>query len=277
MAAQGSSNAQDAQPSSPPDAAFHDAAEAPSSPTSPRFISSNPFRRSSGSFTGVNVLARLKSVPSFRKDLPAGSSADAAASTSAAPPRPSIGRRISSRTSRKSIDPNAPGLDLAELSKPNGKFRSGIKWEPQQTPEPFMEVSDSTATERELSATRQAQAALASGSTAAAQAHAQSRGLGQPIFNNTRTVGSSSSSSFPPTSSSSSSPSKDLSQLPTVSQTMTALGNSGVNPEILGGDAVTTTATSTKEEPSAPKEEVSTKDTIPSDATNESPNTKTAP
>ncbi|SPO27813.1 uncharacterized protein UTRI_04956 [Ustilago trichophora] len=236
MATHADTAAQDAQPPSPESAAnaLHQQA---SSSSQPRFITANPFRRSSSSFSGGGVLARLTSSSSTRANT---SSAEAQASTNAESrePRPSIGRRISSRTSRKSTDATT-GANLAELSKPTGKFKSGIKWDSQQTPEPFMEVSDSTAAERELASSIQVHAALASGSTAAAQAHAQNRGLGQPIFQ----PRSSTSSTSPP----SISPTKSASQLPTVSQTISALGNSGIHPEILAS-----TSSSTTQQPSPP-------------------------
>lgn len=215
-AAQSTALGLDAQPPSPE--------RSSSSSSQPRFISSNPFRRSSGSFTGRGVLARLSSASSLR--------AQTAPDKGAEPRdrRPSLGRRISSRTSNKSAD-GFVGANLAELSKPTGKFKSGIKWESQQTPEPFMEVSDSTATERELVVTLDSDVALASGSTAAAQAHAQSRGLGQPVFHHHYHRSSPSVSSWLP----STSPGRgSTAPLPTVSQTISALGNSGVNPEILG-------------------------------------------
>lgn len=220
MVAPTENTAQDAQPSSPK------AADPASSSSQPRFISTNPFRRSSGSFTGNGVLARLTSSSSIRQQT----SADAAAG--AEPPRerrPSIGRRISSRTFRKSSD-GSTGANLAELSKPTGKFKSGIKWESQQTPEPFMEASDSTAAERELASTLEVQAALSSGSTAAAQAHAQSRGIGQPLFQHRSPVSSPSNLPRRPSPK----------QLPTVSQTISALGSSGIHPEILGSTSPTT-------------------------------------
>ena len=210
---------QDAQPSAP-----HHASHNVATSTSDSRLDKT-FRRSSGSFSGGGVLGRLASASS------SSSRSQQPHSPIGAEPkrrRPSIGQRLSSRQSRKSVD-GTGGANLAELSKPNGKFKSGIKWDSQQSaPEPFMEASDSTAQEAELASALQAQSALASGSTAAAQAHAQSRGLGQPIFQN--------ASSVPTTTrtSSISSSMTALSQLPSVSQTITAIGNSGVHPDILG-------------------------------------------
>ncbi|SNX86148.1 uncharacterized protein MEPE_04857 [Melanopsichium pennsylvanicum] len=207
----------------------------PGSSSQPRFISANPFRRSSSSFTSGGVLARLTSSSSIRaahtnaqpSTTPTQHSAEQSARETR---RPSIGRRISSRASRKSNEAQT-GANLEELSKPKGKFKSGIKWNSQQAPEPFMEASDTTAAERELAATLHVHAALASGSTAAAQAHAQNRGIGHPIFQH-RT---SSSATSPSTS-----PKVSPSQLPTVSQTISALGSSGIHPEIFGSNASST-------------------------------------
>ncbi|SPO28996.1 uncharacterized protein UTRI_04956_B [Ustilago trichophora] len=236
MAAQPDTVAQDAQPPSPERGANASHQQASSSSSSqPRFITANPFRRSSSSFSGGGVLARLTSSSSTRAQTFSSAEAEASTSAESRETRPSIGRRISSRTSRKSTDATT-GANLAELSKPTGKFKSGIKWHSQHTPEPFMEVSDSTAAERQLASSMEVQAALASGSTAAAQAHAQNRGLGQPIFQHQ-----------PRTSSTSPPSTKSASQLPTVSQTISALGNSGIHPEILGS-----TSPSTMQQPSTP-------------------------
>ncbi|CDU24807.1 uncharacterized protein SPSC_04640 [Sporisorium scitamineum] len=216
---------QDAQPSSPKRAlASHDDAAAPST-SKPRFMSSSSFRRSSGSFTGGgDMLARFTSSSSSR------SQPDAQDGAQPAQRRPSIGQRLSSRASRKSMDA-ATGANLAELSKPNGKFKSGIKWHSQQpVPEPFMEISDSTAAQRELASALDANAALASGSTAAAKAHAQGRGFGQPIFPRSSSISANTITTSPSASSSA----KDNSQLPTVSQTISALGSSGIHPDMLG-------------------------------------------
>lgn len=215
MAGQNDSLALDAQPQP---AEFSPSQNQPSTSQS-RY---NPFRRSSGSFSGGGVLARLTSSTSLRgQDSATNNNSSTDSKTQR---RPSIGRRISSR-SRKSTE----GANLAELSKPTGKFKSGIKWDSQQTPEPWMEASDSTAVaaeERELGKELREQAALASGSTAAAQAHANGRGLGTPVFGNTKRTGDATSSASPKSADSA---------LPTVSQTISAIGSSGIHPEILAG------------------------------------------
>lgn len=206
----------------PADATLYQASSSSASSSSPpRFITNNPFRRSSKSSESGSMLARLASATSFR----AQSSAES--STEPHPVRPSIGSRISSRTSRKTADQTTANLE--ELSKPNGKFKSGFKWDSPNAPEPFMEASDTTQAERELTAALQSQSALASGSTAAAQTHAQNRGLGQPIFNERPSISSSSTPS-PPSA-------QTFAQLPSVSQTISALSDSGVHPEVLGGSS----------------------------------------
>ncbi|KAJ1024852.1 hypothetical protein NDA16_002892 [Ustilago loliicola] len=227
MAAQSDAVALDAQPQS-----AQSSSQNQPSTSQPRY---NPFRRSSGSFSGGGVLARLTSSTSLRAQNPVTNNNS---TDSKAQRRPSIGRRISSR-SRKS----AEGANLAELSKPTGKFKSGIKWDSQQTPEPWMEASDSTAVtaeERELGDELREQAALASGSTAAAQAHANSRGLGTPIFGNPKKGRDAIRSG---------SPKNGDAGLPTVSQTISAIGSSGIHPEILAGISSSNTSTMQSDSP----------------------------
>ncbi|SPO47391.1 uncharacterized protein PSANT_05079 [Moesziomyces antarcticus] len=199
-------------------------------PSTSRFGSqSNPFRRSSSSSIGASVLARFTRSASQRTQPPADIPNDAHEPHS----RPSIGRRISSRASRKSLsaDPTS-GANLAELSKPTGKFRSGVNWGPQQAPEPFMDSF--TDADRKLAESLQAEAALASGSTAAAQSHAQARGLGQPIFVERPSISSAATTNTASASTADSpSPPTSISQLPTVSQTIAALTASGINPDVL--------------------------------------------
>ncbi|SPC61705.1 uncharacterized protein UHOD_06428 [Ustilago sp. UG-2017b] len=223
MAAQNDHLSMDAQPQLPESSAQNE----PSTSCPPQY---NPFRRAYGSFSGGTVLARLTSSTSLRVHHP--NTTNSSSIDSNTQPRPSIGHRISSR-SRKS----AEGAHLAELSKPNGKFQSGIKWDSQQTPEPWMEASHSTALtaeERELGKELQEQAALASGSTAAAQAHANASGLGTFIFGNANKGADSSRSGSP----------KSLdARLPTVSQTISPIGSSGIHPEILAGISSSNTST----------------------------------
>jgi hypothetical protein len=77
--------------------------------------------------------------------------------------------------SRKSTDASF-GVDVAELSKPIAKFKSGIRWQEQQIPEPFMEVSDYAASPQSAARSTDDGAGLPlSGSTAAAQAYVQLR------------------------------------------------------------------------------------------------------
>ncbi|KAJ1020562.1 hypothetical protein NDA13_005877 [Ustilago tritici] len=236
MAAQNDHLSMDAQPQLPESSAQNE----PSTFSPPQY---NPFRRAYGSFSGGAVLARLTSSTSLRVHHP--NTTNSSSIDSNTQPRPSIGNRISSR-SRKS----AEGAHLAELSKPNGKFQSGIKWDSQQRPEPWMEASHSTALtaeERELGKELQEQAALASGSTAAAQAHANASGLGTPIFGNANKGADSSRSGSP----------KSLdARLPTVSQTISAIGSSGIHPEILAGISSSNTSTMQFDSPKPAKSTV---------------------
>lgn len=190
------------------------------------------------------MLARFTRSASQRTQPPANIPNDAHEPHS----RPSIGRRISSRASRKSLsaDPTS-GANLAELSKPTGKFRSGVNWGPQQAPEPFMDSFDTTDADRKLAESLQAEAALASGSTAAAQSHAQARGLGQPIFVERPSISSAATTNTASTADSPSPPTS-TSQLPTVSQTIAALTASGINPDVLA----TATPTKSSSPPSQP-------------------------
>lgn len=217
-------------PSAHPDTSAQDAQPSTPLSTQSRFIGSNPFRRAPGSAAARGMLARLASVSSSSSSpLPRAQNQSSKGAQSGST-RPAIGSRIASRASRRSLD--LTGANLQELSKSNGKFKSLAKWDSQQqAPEPFMEASDSTAAERERTSALKLHSALASGSTAAAQAHAQSRGLGQPTLPPTSSISCPLPSS---TSPSSTSPISAASQLPTVSQTIEALGNSGVHPDILG-------------------------------------------
>ncbi|KAN0060391.1 hypothetical protein ACQY0O_007720 [Thecaphora frezii] len=179
-------------------------------------------RRSTSSSVGRGLLKRLASHSSSRsKDDPDATLANDQAAADLA-----LAKR---RTSQSSVSSHGHrGLtkaELAELSKPKGKYKSGVRWDPHHVPEPFMEVSASSTQGEGAVALQEglnANAMLSSASTAAAKSYSENRSLAEPIFAPTAGETSASANGL-----------VAASVVPTVDQTLAAITQSGVTAGIL--------------------------------------------
>ncbi|EPQ29022.1 uncharacterized protein PFL1_03312 [Pseudozyma flocculosa PF-1] len=220
-------------------------------------------RRSTSSNLGRGLLKRLASHSSSRSkgdDNPSrlsGENKTAAGNTD---------RRASQPPPSAASHHRLTKAELAELSRPRGKYKSGVRWDQYDVPEPFMEVSASAAAQEGSAALQEglvANAMLSSASTAAAQAYAENRVLAEPIFS---TV---SGAASPPAEADA----RNAVGVPSVDQTLAAVTQSGVTAGILSertspapaaqrspstkaGDPISATGTTTSSQRASPDQQL---------------------